>query len=140
MILMPFVPIVFVAEAVRPVPGPISRAQELEGDSRAEVLELPRAARERCGARARHSIELHMAKRNVVAWVWRNEHYVTAERSSSRGTRIDNCRAGGGLLQGRFRERAEPAREPRVLVAVLVSVEGSGTRGVLAVVARVSGS
>src|SRR5436309_8428894 len=79
-----------------------------------------------------------MAKRNVVAWVWRNEHYVTAERSRSRGTRIDNFGAVWNLLQGRFRERAEPSREARVLVAVLVSVEGSGARGIRVGVVRIA--
>src|SRR2546423_3897778 len=79
-----------------------------------------------------------MAKRNVVAWLWRNEHYVTAERGRSRGTRIDNFGAVWNLLQGRFRERAEPSREARILVAVLVSVEDSGAREVLAVVVRIA--
>src|SRR6266436_4003649 len=81
------VPLATVAEAVGSVPGPVSPAQVGDDDTRGEVLELPRAARERCGARARYPIELHMAKRNVVTWVWRNDHYVTADRTSSRGTR-----------------------------------------------------
>src|ERR1043166_2365826 len=79
-----------------------------------------------------------MAKRNVDGGVWRNERDVTAERSSSGRTRIDDFGAWWELLQRRFRERAEPSREARVLAAVLVSVGGSGARGVLAVIARIA--
>src|SRR5438105_39795 len=79
-----------------------------------------------------------MAERNVVARTWGHERYVTAERSRSRGTRIDNFGADWDLLQGRHRERAEPSREARVLVAVLLSVEGSGARGIRVVVVRIA--
>src|SRR5256712_2004151 len=137
-ILVPVVPVALVAEAVRPVPGPISPAQVGDDDTRGEVLDLPRAGRERCGARARHPIEVHMTERDVVARAWWNERYVSDDRCSGGGVRIDNFGADGDLLQGRYRERAEPAREPRVLAAVLLSVEGSGTRGVLAVVVRIA--
>src|SRR6266566_4423934 len=137
-ILVPVVPVALVAEAVRPVPGPISPAQIGDDDTRGEVLELPRAARERCVARARHPIEVHMTERDVVARSWWNERYVSDDRCSGGGVRIDNFGADGDLLQGRYRERAEPAREARVLVAVLLSVEGTGTRGVLAVVVRIA--
>src|SRR6184192_468210 len=128
-ILVPVVPVALVAEAVRPVPGPISPAQVGDDDTRGEVLELPRAARERCVARARHPTEVYMTERDVVARAWWNERYVSDDRCSGGGVRIDNFGAAGDLLQGRYRERAEPAREPRVLRAVLHSVEASGTRG-----------
>src|SRR5206468_12119925 len=102
------------------------------------MLELPRAARDRCVARARHPIEVHMTERDVVARAWWNERYVSDDRCSGGGVRIDNLGADGDLLQGRYRERAEPAREPRVLVAVLLSVEGPGRRGFLPVVFRMA--
>ncbi len=79
-----------------------------------------------------------MTERDVVARAWWNERYVSDDRCSGGGVRIDNFGADGDLLQGRYRERAEPAREPRVLRAVLLSVEGSGTRGVLAGVVRIA--
>ena len=79
-----------------------------------------------------------MTERDVVARAWWNERYVSDDRCSGGGVRIDNFGADGDLLQGRYRERAEAAREPRVLVAVLLSAEGTGTRGVLAVVVRIA--
>src|SRR3989454_12048713 len=65
--LVPVVCVAFVAEAVRPIPGPVGPDQARDNDAGLEPSELPGPARDGDHSLTTRKIEDDMAERDVVA-------------------------------------------------------------------------
>src|SRR5439155_1760018 len=124
----PVVCVALVAEAVRPVPGPVGPDQARDNDTGMEPGELPGAARDGDHSLTAGEIEYDMAERGAVAPARRVEDDVTIQHGRTRRDGIDHPRADLDVLEVRGCDRAEATGEPRVLRALLCYVERPAAR------------
>src|SRR6266550_111012 len=127
--LVPVVRVAFVAEAVRPIPGPVGSDQARDNDAGLEPSELPGPARDGDHSLTTRKIEDDLAERDVVARARRVEGDVTVQHGSTWCDCVDDPRADLDVLEVRGRDRAEATGEARVLRALLGHVESSAAQG-----------